>query len=227
MVETSSPQPPLPPVRVLLERAVHDLKNPLAVVRATLEWLDAELGARSGDVGEAVRDASDASARLGIIIEHLHALARLAEPGALATETVSVREIVDAAVRTVGTRPSSRTRRFDVGVASDTRVHVRDREVVVEAIAAVLEAAARHAPTDAALAVTSSGPDAMGRVSVAVGTAEDAGPAQPGATLPGSGLGLLFARAACEAHGGSLDVSGSGPTRAVRVVATFGIPDAS
>ena len=61
-----TPEPPTasqaPRRSELLERAVHDLKNPLAVVRASLEWLEVEL-AGDDDALDAVRDATIASGR--------------------------------------------------------------------------------------------------------------------------------------------------------------------
>jgi K+-sensing histidine kinase KdpD len=219
----AEPTPPvtLPPLRILLERAVHDLKNPLAVVRATLEWLDAELGTRSGDVGEAVRDATDATARLATIVDHLHAVARLTEPGAMSPETVDASELVEAAVRAASTRPSVRSRGIALELAPGTRIRALDRPLVVEALAASFEAAARHAPADAALAVRIVDGDPAGQIAIVIATEEEAGEAQPGGTLPGSGLGLLFARACCEAHGGSLDVAGASSSRSVRIAARF------
>jgi K+-sensing histidine kinase KdpD len=219
----AEPTPPvvLPPLRVLLERAVHDLKNPLAVVRATLEWLDAELGPRSGDVGEAVRDATDATSRLATIVEHLHAVARLTEPASMTPETVDLSELVEASVRAASARPSVRSRRITTELAEGTRVRTLDRQLVIEALAASFEAAARHAPADAVLRVRVIDGQLPGQVSIVMGTDEEAGESQPGGTLPGSGLGLLFARACCEAHGGSLDVAGASASRAVRIAARF------
>lgn len=214
MSNPSPPGPSLPPLRILLERAVHDLKNPLAVVRATLEWLDAELGPRAGEVGEAVRDASDATSRLSTLVDHLHAIARLTDPAAMTPEPLEMVELVEASVRTVAARAAARGRRFATSL-EPMRVRVLDRPLLVEAITAALEAAARHAPSDTTLDVSlTAGPE--GAV-LAVRTAEEAGAAQPNATLPGSGLGLLFARATLEAHGGTLEVAGG--ARSVRIVA--------
>src|SRR3954452_9009844 len=66
--------------RELLEQAAHDLRNPLSVVRASLEWLEVELVDRD-DALDAVRDARLAADRLLEIADDLDSLARLRSEG--------------------------------------------------------------------------------------------------------------------------------------------------
>lgn len=213
----SAPPSSFPPLRVLLERAVHDLKNPLAVVRATLEWLDTELGARTDDVGDALRDATDATGRLAANLDHLRTFARLAELDGAPREDVDLAELASLAVQTVASRVSGRS--FELSGGSAT-AHV-DRELALEALTAIVEAAARHAPARAKLDVRIATDEHACEVVVAAN--EEAGvEAQASGTLAGAGLGLLLARAVLEAHEGALGVA-SGP-RAVRLVARLPRP---
>lgn len=56
-------------------RTAHDLRNPIAVLRATLEWLASEVA--PGETADAVADAAAATQRLASIADHLEILARL------------------------------------------------------------------------------------------------------------------------------------------------------
>src|SRR5579883_2811172 len=69
----------------VLRRAAHDLKNPLAVVRASVEWLEGALdtiagagGTEMDDARDALRDAASAVVQMTRVVDDLSALARLA-----------------------------------------------------------------------------------------------------------------------------------------------------
>ena len=73
----------------LLGRSLHDLRNPLSVVRASLEWLELELAEREA-IMDAVRDASTATTRILTILEDLEMLSHLESGAQLSRGVVDV-----------------------------------------------------------------------------------------------------------------------------------------
>src|SRR5207302_9884983 len=120
----------------ILFRAVHDLRNPIAVLRATLEWLAEEIGA-TGETAEAVGDAAAATHRLARIADDLEILARL-EHGVRRTTETALAPIVAAAIAADATRPVT----SDVPAALAAAI---DIPLVTRAIDALVSAARRAA----------------------------------------------------------------------------------
>jgi len=167
----------------VLERAVHDLKNPLAVVRASLEWLEVELAGRN-DLLDAVADATAASNRLSTIIDDLDTLARLGKDGVAVRDPVSLVLLVESVVDAARDRLTQRGLTA-VTLATEPVWVLGDVALLQRSIAALVDATARGAPTGAC-------------VEVGATASLDA--------LESAGLGVYVALRAVEAHGGSLEV---------------------
>jgi len=198
----------------LLLRAVHDLKNPLAVVRATLEWLELEMTDRP-DALDAVRDATIASTRLVAIVDDLQLLARLSEPGAVIAVPVVVGELLAMAVGR--TEPRLATRRNTVAIveapAADLQT-VGDVELLLRALTALVEITARASRQGACIEVATSVVD--GACHVAIGTRGDEPSDEPLDPLSASGLTVFVAARIAEVSGGSLQtLATSGAPRMV------------
>jgi signal transduction histidine kinase len=210
--------------RELLERTVHDLKNPLAVVRATLEWLEVEVADRA-EILDAVHDAGAATGRMMTIVDDLDMLARLEAGEAIAREPVDVVAIVATVVAVAGDRFASR--RVEVSLEAAGRVDVvGDAALLSRSLEALVDACARGATAGACVEITARvvprGEAGTGRdiVEVAVGLRGVVGTAPAASSLEAlssSGLGVYLALRAFEAHGGSVVVV---PTDSVpRVIA--------
>jgi len=199
----------------LLDRTVHDLKNPLAVVRASLEWISQEISDRN-DVLEAVRDASTATERLLVIVEDLELLVKLERGGPIGRERVELGGLLGRVSSSAGARLGDRglTLACTAPFALET---TGDAHLLTRSIEALIEGCVRGAPSGACLelearAVAASVVDGVAvdaHVLIEVGLAGaviDSAP--PSAVnldaLANGGLGVYLAMKVAEAHGGSL-----------------------
>lgn len=189
----------------------HEMKNPIAAIRAAAEILPTTDVQRSSALAEMIMTSTQ---RLDALVTSLLALAR-AEAG-LPDE---VREVIDLVPLLDGLVASTKA---DARYAAVTFQVISAAEGMRVAVAARFESALRNLIDNA---VQFSG--ANGRVTIvlrreagrAIFTIEDSGPGIPAQDLPrifdrffttratGSGLGLALARAIFEAHGGSLTAS--------------------
>lgn len=193
--------------RALLEHAVHDLKNPLAVIRASLEWLEGELGDRE-EALDAVRDASTAAGKLLAIIDDLESVARLDGGRELQRESVEIGDIVGHVSATAGARLGRR------GVVVSSRAPVvlaatGDAGLLTRALEALVDATARGAPAGACVEVEAVAADDAG-IEITVGLRGASATAAPGsgsAALGASGMGVFLAERVVAAHGGVLLVA--------------------
>jgi signal transduction histidine kinase len=216
---SGSPDARLSLRRELLERTVHDLKNPLAVVRATLEWLEVEVADRR-DILDAVHDAGAATGRMMTIVDDLDTLAHLEAGEAVAREPVDIVAIVASGERFAARR---------VEVSSEAAGHVDmvgDAGLLSRSLEALVDACARGATSGACVELKARvvpRAEAQGGrelIEIAVGlrgVGADAPPVASLAALSSGGLGVYLALRAIEAHGGSVLVV---PTESVpRVIA--------
>jgi signal transduction histidine kinase len=203
--------------------AAHELRSPLAALRARLE-----VSERGGDLGRWQRAApvlvSDVD-RLGRLVDDLLALARLDEsPRLRRAVQVDLDEIVFAEVTRL--RPGT-------GVVLDTRnvsaaLLYGDPDLLSRVVANLLRNAVRHAAHRVQVSVTTSD----GQVEL---TVADDGPGIPSAERErvferfhrldaardrdggGSGLGLAIVRDAVRAHQGSVSIQDDRPGAVVVV----------
>jgi two-component system sensor histidine kinase CreC len=189
----------------LLERAVHDLKNPLAVVRASLEWLEVELADRE-DALDAVRDATVASARLLTIVEDLDALAHLDAGRAAPHGRVELSSIVGALTASAGARFESRGLAV-VSNAPATLETQGDARLLTRALSALLDVAARGAPAGSCIELTARLTSRSIEIDVGLqGAVAEGDPISCLDALSSGGLGVYVALQIATAHGGTLHV---------------------
>ena len=201
---------PKSPEGELLERAVHDLKNALAVVRSSLEWLEVELKERE-DALDAVRDAATAAERLVTIVEDLDSLARLDAAGSARGDRVLLAPLIDAVVVEARAKLTSRSISVEASVAGALET-TADGRLLGRSLAALVQATARGASSGAVVEVTAAQTTApsgatVNEVRVGLRGAVDDGASEQGLdALESSGLGVYVALRVVTAHHGSLTV---------------------
>jgi two-component system sensor histidine kinase ChvG len=207
----------------------HELKGPVAAVRACAEALAAQppRGAAPGDerTDRLCAVLREASGRLELQLHHFLELAR-AEAGLVgeARERVELDALVRGVVDSIASDVRFASIRFDVEVAGD--------DAAIDGVSARLETAVRNLVENAASFATAS-VSARVRVepdTVIVEVADD-GPGIAASDLPrvferfyskratgrGTGLGLALVRAIAEAHGGHASAR-SRPGEGARIV---------
>lgn len=212
--------------RELIAAASHDLRTPIASIRAMLEAIDDGLA----EPEEYLAPLQEHTRRLGALVDDLFELARI-DAGALAHElqAVAVAPIVEGCVRGVEAEARARGVKLDRHLGDAPLVRCAPDQVE-RVLLNLLTNALQHTPSDGAIAVLlAAGED---HVTVSV---EDTGsgitpeaarrmfdrfwrsdPARTG----GAGLGLAIARGLVEAQGGRIWAEGA-PTGGARVSFTL------
>lgn len=187
----------------ILSRAVHDLNNPLAVIRATLDWLETDLAPLTADRADALRDVSTATARLASIIADVHTLARMArgEEGD--------RVEVDLAVLVLKTvedaEPRAKARGVSIAAVSvPCTVHVEEA-AFGRALTTLVDLALREAPPGTTVQVSVTCQD--GSAKLVLGDGSEASSGRTRRELGGSGISALVATEVVRAQGGKLTVT--------------------
>lgn len=200
--------------RELVAAASHDLRTPVASIRAMLEAIEDGLATPE----EYLAPLQEHARRLGTLVDDLFELARI-DAGALSYElqVVSVAPLVESCVR--GVEAEARARRVRLDRRLEDAPPARCAPDQVERVLLnLLTNALQHTPSDGAIAVLLDADD----VEVTV-TVEDTGtgitpeaarqmfdrfwrsdPARTG----GAGLGLAIARGLVEAQGGRIWAEG-------------------
>ena len=200
--------------RALLKSVSHDLRTPLSSIRAGAGHLaDPDIEWSPDDRRAAARQIDAEAERLNELVRNLLDLSRI-EGGALVSnlEPWDLSALLEPVVRRIAPSIAPATVRADV--PPDLPPVSVDPVLFDQAMANILENAARHAP-GAPVSIAARAID--GRVRLRV---EDAGPGVPAAALPrlferfyrartpgegarrGLGIGLSVVRAAVEAMGG-------------------------
>jgi CheY-like chemotaxis protein len=198
---------------------VHELRNPLAPIRTSVEILRVRGGSdpmvvRSRDVIE--RQVGHMARLLDDLLDVSRLIRGKLE---LERERVSLRVLLDAAVEVIRPRLEQRGQRVALDVGDADLVVEADAPRLTRALVGLLTHAARHEDAGAAITVW-AGRDALGRAVVRVG--EDASASEPdgrmleptgSGTSDEAGLELPLARGLVELHGGTLTSGGVGPGR--------------
>ena len=193
--------------RNLLDSVSHELKTPLAIIRAAIE----EMGAAANN--PYVVEIDTATKRLQRLVDGLLQMTRLesqiVEPQ---LEWCDVHELVDASVKAAGDALKDHPVRVDV--APDIPLIKTDQALLQQALANILHNAAVYTPGDSAVELTVRHAEQKLRLTV-----RDHGPGlppgeegrvfgkfyrAPGAPAGGTGLGLSIARGFVQALGGDL-----------------------
>lgn len=209
-----SSSPPVDPsrsrLREVLGRSLHDLRNPLAVVRASLEWIELEIADRA-DVVEAVRDATTATTRILGILEDLDALSRLEAGDASEHGVIELSAVLGRVAAAINARLEPRG--VDVVSLSTVPVHARgDGKLVERALEALVEVCVRGVPSKGSVEIDARVVDGEGEprwVEISFGlrgTVATDGQTASIEALSSGGIAVYLAMRVVEEHGGSLVV---------------------
>lgn len=211
-------------VRGVSDSLAHDLRTPLARARARLE----ESLVSAGEDAHALRQAVERGiADLDHIIRIFHALLRIAEAEAGARRAAFrpfdlVPVLVDAA-EFYGAAAEARGQSIALSLPENLPL-VGDRDLVLQAVANLLDNAVKFAPEGGQITLSATVADGVAEIVVA-----DDGPglsaadraragerffrADSARSTPGSGLGLSLVRAVAQLHGGDLALEDAAPGR--------------
>lgn len=221
--------------RELVAWVSHDLRTPIAGIRATAEALDDGVVSDAATVARYHRAMVRSSERLSSLVDDLFELSRLhAGSLELTLETVALSDVVSDAVAAAD--PLARAKGVLLrGEADDTTKVDIDVAEVGRVLSNLLVNAIRHTPSDGTVAVTANVSASRAVVSVADtcggipdtdldrlfetgfrgepartptagGSHDHTPPAAPAAEGSQSGLGLAIVRGIVEAHGGGVTV---------------------
>ncbi|MEI8001668.1 MAG: ATP-binding protein, partial [Actinomycetes bacterium] len=194
----------------LLRSVSHDLRTPLAAIRAVASDLRAEAGYDAETRDDLLDLVLEEAERLDRIVGNLLSMSRI-EAGALSpdTQAVALDELVTSCVRRLDR--IFREVRVEVTFPPDLPLADADYSQLDQVTSNLLENAARYAPPKSVVRIGGR-PLPPDRVQL---TVEDEGPGIPphererafaafarGPGSTGSGVGLAICRAIVEAHGG-------------------------
>ncbi len=206
--------------------ASHELRNPLAVIRANLDVALSDPGATVEELTQAAEVARRAVERMTRLVDDLLALARLESPH-LAWERFDLSGVVDEVLQEEAPRARERAIAL-VGRSRGAAPVSADRDAVKRALSNLLDNALRYSPGGTTVTIASGMSEGWAWLAV-----EDQGPGVPrehqeriferfhridksrSRAMGGSGLGLAIVRQIAEAHGGRAGVSsepGAGAT---------------
>lgn len=206
----------------------HELKSPLAALRASGELLQDELPA--ADRQRFAAQVLDQTARLQTLVERVLALSQLeAQVGLGERRRITLADWVGAQMEHQAPRVAQRglqiawTERADVTVDADPALlELAFGNLLVNAIdfaptGSTLELAVSTTPTCALLTLRDHGPGVPPAAFAQLGQ-RFFSTARPGSLVKGSGLGLAIARRVAELHGGRLAFEAAEPGLRVTLV---------
>jgi len=206
--------------RALLRSVSHDLRTPLAAIRAvTTDLRDGSADYDEGTRRELLDVVNDEAERLDRLVANLLSLSRI-EAGALAPElqAVDLDELLTDRVRRLSRLLEDVT--VEIHGPDELPLVDADYTLVEQVVTNLLENAARHAPAGSVIRIDVAETGDDGAMEVAV---SDQGPGVPagdrdwvfepfrsGSRGHTRGIGLAICKAIVEAHGGRITV-GDGP----------------
>jgi signal transduction histidine kinase len=196
----------------------HELKNPVAAIRASAEVLEEGALDEPAEARKFVQRIRQSSDRIERLLRDLLALARIEARGAEGLEWANLDELLNNAIAAQGDRAS----RIWLGNRADARVRA-DTTWLTRALENLLDNALLHSPPETQVKVT------LERTPQSVAVLfENEGQIPPRlrtqvfrrfvttrADRGGTGLGLAIVRAVLEAHGGRVDLVDGGSNRVV------------
>jgi two-component system sensor histidine kinase KdpD len=200
----------------LLRSVSHDLRTPLATIRAVASDLRDGTPYDDATRAELLSSVCDEAERLDRIVANLLSFSRI-EAGALKPErqAVALDELVDEVLRRLG--PLFRQVRVQVDIPPDLPYVDGDYSQIDQLLTNLIENAARYAPMRSTLWLTARAHDGEVEVRVADEGIGVAGPNRTRLFQPfqrgegggAAGIGLALCRAIVEAHGGTIRVEQS------------------
>lgn len=199
----------------LLRSVSHDLRTPLATVRAVATDLREGTAYDEATRKELLGMVCDEAERLDRLVSNLLSMSRI-EAGALVPVPHPVDLDEDLRAMTERLRPLFTHARITVDVPPDLPLVLADHALLDLVVSNLLENASRYAPPRSAVRV---GARALPGAAMVEVTVADEGPGvlpvdaervfepfQKGAESRSTGLGLAICRAVVEAHGGTISV---------------------
>jgi two-component system, OmpR family, sensor histidine kinase KdpD len=209
----------------LLRSVSHDLRTPLASIRAVASDLRDGTAYDSDTRTELLQTVCDEAERLDRIVANLLSLSRI-EAGALTPDrqAVALDELIADRLRRLGTL--FRDARVQVDVPPDLPLVDGDYTQLDQVVTNLMENAARYAPPASLVRISADERNGMVELRVAdegIGVPDWERrrifePFRKGEGSRSSGVGLAICKAIVEAHGGTIDVErtvGGGATFAV------------
>lgn len=201
----------------LTEFIVHDLKTPLSVVCANLDFADHQTTDANTELSGAIRDARFAAQRLTTMVTDLLMISRMEDSTfALHLEGITLTTLLRNVMQSFITR--ARDRGIALAAPADLGIELKaDRSLIMRVLENILDNAFRYTPdkgrisveartaTDIEISVSNDGPAIPERQRSSIfekfrrGASEDA-------SRSNAGLGLYFCKRAIEAHGGAIEV---------------------
>lgn len=212
--------------RELVAWVSHDLRTPLAGIRAMVEALEDGVVSDAATVSRYHRAIAAETSQLARLVEDLLELSRVQSPGLkLHRERVALDELIGDAVSSAAMTAKVKRVQLASRTAGPLPVLTVDVLGVTRAVRNLLDNAIRHTPPEGGVLVEAGGGDGHVYVSVAdecggIPSAEidrvfdlafrgdSARQSDPDRRAPvGAGLGLAIAKGMVEAHQGSIDVA--------------------
>jgi heavy metal sensor kinase len=204
--------------RGFVAEAGHELRTPLAIMRAELE-LAARPGRSNEELVEAIGVAGEETQRLTRLAEHLLLLARNDDDTQprLRVVAVDMTQLLERATQSARARLDGRDVRIELDAPGDLVV-TGDSDRMRQAVDNLLDNAVRYAPPGSLVTVTGRTDDSRLRITVT-----DEGPGFEESFLPrafqrfargddaradgsdGAGLGLAIVQSIVETHGGTAE----------------------